>query len=75
MVFREGSVWDSSAIRFLMKQAVEGEMAGYPDPHYLGFPGGSDGKEFTSMQETRVRFLDWEDPLEKGIATHSSILG
>ena len=44
-----------------------------PDPHYLGFPGGSDGKEFTSMQETRVRFLDWEDPLEKGIATHSSI--
>ena len=45
-----------------------------PDPHYLGFPGGSDGKEFTSMQETRVRFLDWEDPLEKGIATHSSIL-
>ena len=46
-----------------------------PDPHHLGFPGGSDGKEFTSMQETWVRFLDWEDPLEKGIATHSSILG
>ena len=26
------------------------------------------------MQETPVRFLDWEDPLEKGPATHSSIL-
>ena len=26
------------------------------------------------MQETRVRFLVWEDPLEKGMATHSSIL-
>ena len=26
------------------------------------------------MQETRVRFLGWEDPLEKGKATHSSIL-
>jgi len=26
------------------------------------------------MQDTRVQFLDWEDPLEKGIATHSSIL-
>ena len=26
------------------------------------------------MQETRVQFLGWEDPLEKGIATHSSIL-
>ena len=27
------------------------------------------------MQETLVRFLCWEDPLEKGSATHSSILG
>ena len=27
------------------------------------------------MQETQVRSLDWEDPLEKGQATHSSILG
>ena len=26
------------------------------------------------MQETRVQFLGQEDPLEKGIATHSSIL-
>ena len=27
-----------------------------------------------AMEETRVRSLDWEDPLEKGMATHSSIL-
>ena len=27
------------------------------------------------MQETLARFLDWEDPLEKGQATHSSTLG
>ena len=26
------------------------------------------------MQETQVRFLSWEDPLEKGMVTHSSIL-
>ena len=26
------------------------------------------------MQETRVRFLGWEDPLEKGMAIHTSIL-
>ena len=26
------------------------------------------------MQETQVRSLGWEDPLEKGMATHSSIL-
>ena len=28
-----------------------------------------------AMQETRVRSLGWEDPLEKGQATHSSIWG
>ena len=27
-----------------------------------------------AMQETSVRSLGWEDPLEKGMATHSSIL-
>ena len=27
------------------------------------------------MQEALVQFLGWEDPLEKGYATHSSILG
>ena len=27
-----------------------------------------------AMQETPGWFLDWEDPLEKGKATHSSIL-
>ena len=26
------------------------------------------------MQETQVQFLGWEDSLEKGMATHSSIL-
>ena len=25
-------------------------------------------------QEMRVQFLGWEDPLEEGMATHSSIL-
>ena len=28
-----------------------------------------------AMQETWVSSLGWEDPLEKGMATHSSILG
>ena len=27
-----------------------------------------------AMQEILVRFLGWEDPLEKGMATHPSIL-
>ena len=31
-------------------------------------------KNLLAMQETRVQSLDQEDPLEKGMATHSSIL-
>ena len=31
-------------------------------------------KNLSAMQDTRVQFLDWEDPREKGIATRSSIL-
>ena len=31
-------------------------------------------KNSSTMQVTLVRFLGWEDPLEKGKATHSSIL-
>ena len=31
-------------------------------------------KNLPAMQETWVQSLDWEDPLEKGKATHSSIL-
>ena len=32
------------------------------------------GKNLPAMQETQVRFLGQEDPLEKEMATHSSIL-
>ena len=31
-------------------------------------------KNLPSMQEARVQSLGWEDPLEKGMTTHSSIL-
>ena len=31
-------------------------------------------KNLPVRQKTQVRSLDWEDPLEKGMATHSSIL-
>ena len=31
-------------------------------------------KDPPAMQETWVRSLSWEDPLEEGMATHSSIL-
>ena len=31
-------------------------------------------KNLLVMQETQVQTLGWEDPLEKGMATHSSTL-
>ena len=31
-------------------------------------------KNLSAMQETWFRSLGWEDPLEKGMATHSSVL-
>ena len=31
-------------------------------------------KNLPVMQKTWVQYLGWEEPLEKGIATHSSIL-
>ena len=40
----------------------------------MGFPGGSEVKRLPGMQETRVRSLGREDPLEKEMATHSSTL-
>ena len=44
-----------------------------------GFPGGTSGKEpacqCRQMPETRVQSLGREDPLEEGMATHSSIPG
>ena len=39
-----------------------------------GFPGGSVVNNPPAMQESRVLSLVQEDPLEKGMATHSSIL-
>ena len=36
----------------------------------MGLPGGSEGKESTCI----VGDLSWEDPLEEGMATHSSVL-
>ena len=40
----------------------------------MGFPSGSVVKNLPAMQETQVLTLGGEDPLEKGMATYSSIL-
>ena len=38
----------------------------------MGFPDGSAVKNLPAMQEAQVSSLDGEDPLEEGMATHSS---
>ena len=43
-------------------------------PFQKDFPVAQTVKNLPVMQETRVRSLGWEDPLEKGMAILSSIL-
>ena len=44
-------------------------------PHIFGLKyAGSEVKNLPAMQETRIQSLGWEDPVEKGIATHSLFL-
>ena len=51
-----------------------GEGIGYPLQYFWASLVTQLVKNLLAMQEIRVRSLAWEDPLEKGKATHSSIL-
>ena len=51
-----------------------GKGIGYPLQYSLASLVAQLVKNLPTMQETWVRSLGWEDPLEKGEATHSSIL-
>ena len=51
-----------------------GECIGYPLQYSWASLVAQLVKNLPAMQETSVRSLGWEDPLEKGKATHSSIL-
>ena len=42
--------------------------------YLMGFPGGLDGKESACNVGDLGLILGWEDPLEEGMATLSSIL-
>ena len=51
-----------------------GEEIGYPPQYSWASFVAQLVKNPPAMRETWVRSLGWEDPLEKGQATHSSIL-
>ena len=50
--------WDPEIIQILIRASLVAQMV----------------KHLPAMQETWVRSLGWEDPLEKEMATHASIL-
>ena len=73
-----GSAHD--AAHCLVQQCLRLSTTDYSEDQYKWFlftlrtsPSGSDEKSLGAMQETQVQFLG-QDPLEKGISTHCSIL-
>ena len=63
---------DPSSIHGLGRSA--GEEIGYPLQYSRASLVAQLIKNPPAMRETWIRSLGWEDPLEKGKATHSSIL-
>ena len=63
---------DPGSIPGLRRSA--GEQIGYPLEYYWASLVAQLVKNTPAMWETWVLFLGWEDPLEKGRTTHSSIL-
>ena len=51
-----------------------GEEIGYPLQYSWAFLVAQLVKNSPAKRETWIQFPGWEDPLEKGKATHSSIL-
>ena len=63
---------DLGSISGLARPAGEG--TGYPLQYYWASMVAQLVKNPPAMQETWVQSLGWEDPLEEGKATHSSVL-
>ena len=75
VVLEKVQVLQRSCLEKVQKTLFWASIAQFPD---VGFPGSLLAqlvKSPPAMQETLVRFLGWEDPLEKVWAAHSSILG
>ena len=69
------SVWTNIILQFLICVCNIVNEVKHLYIWLLGFPGGSDDKESAcAIWETQVGSLGQEYPLEKGMATHSSIL-
>ena len=65
-------MWETGSIPGSERSPTEG--IGYPLRYSWASLVAQLVKNPPAMRETWVQFLGWEDPLEKGMATHSSIL-
>ena len=74
MGFPDSSVGKESACNAGDPGSIPGEGTGYPLQYSWASLVAQLVKNLPAMQETWVQSLGWEDPLEKGKATHSSIL-
>ena len=72
-VGKESTATQETPFRFLGCK-VHWRRNSLPTPVFLGFPVAQLVKNLPAMWETWVQSLGWDDPLEKGKATHSSIL-
>ena len=61
-------LWVALGVRLECLCLLEGAL------RFMGFPGGSAGKESSCNAGDLGLILGWEDPLEKGMASHTSIL-
>ena len=60
-------------VQFLGWGVPPGERIGYPLQDSWASLVAQMVKDQPAVWETWVQFLDWEDPLEEGMANHSSI--
>ena len=66
--------WTEEPCRLQSLRAHKESDRTVTNPFTLGFPAGSDGKEPACNARDTGFILSQEDLLEKGMATHSSIL-
>ena len=67
------SIWKASSDTVLCLKGWK-PFKNLESKQFSGFPGGSVVKNRLPVQEMQVQSLGCEDPLEKRMATHSSIL-
>ena len=84
-----GELWENECLFYVIQFVINyyssssipgsgrsfGEGIGYPLQYSWASLVAQLVKKPSAMWETWIWSLDWEDPLEKGMATHSSILG